>query len=270
MYIKFYNLRELPFHVTPDPRFLYWTRHHREAFEQILYGIQNRKGFIELTGDVGSGKTTLCRAILSTLGSDVSTALLLNPCLSPTQLLRAMLNDFGLPIRGRDRLAYIEALNEFLLEQNRLGNNVALFIDEAQDLSSDVMEQIRLLSNLETDQHKLIQMVLCGQPELRNRLDQPELRQLRQRIAVRCYLSPLTLEETMRYIEHRLKVAGSDGRLTFEPEAVREIYRYSRGCPRLINAICDGALLAGYVARSRDIDLRCVQTALEQLRGRHP
>lgn len=267
MYLKFYNLREFPFNITPDPRFLYWTRHHREAFDHIMYGIKSRKGFIELTGDVGSGKTTLCRAILASLGSEVATALLLNPCMSQTQLLRAMLNDFGLQVAGRDRLSYIETLNEFLLEQNRIGNNVALFIDEAQDLSPEVMEQVRLLSNLETDQHKLIQMILCGQPELRKRLDRPDLRQLRQRITVRYCIPPLTQEETMLYINHRLKVAGSDGRITFDSGAVREIYRFSKGSPRLINAVCDNALLAGYVAKTRDVDARCVRNAIDQLRG---
>jgi general secretion pathway protein A len=178
-----------------------------------------------------------------------------------------MLNDFGLQVAGRDRLAYIEALNEFLLEQNRIGNNVALFIDEAQDLSPEVMEQVRLLSNLETDQHKLIQMILCGQPELRKRLDRPDLRQLRQRITVRYYLPPLTEPDTMMYIRHRLKVAGSDGRINFDAGAVREIYKYSKGSPRLINAVSDNALLAGYVAKTRDIDARCVRSAMEQLRG---
>ncbi|MDI6774958.1 MAG: AAA family ATPase [Verrucomicrobiota bacterium] len=232
-----------------------------------MYGIKNRKGFIELTGDVGSGKTTLCRAVLAGLGSEVATALLLNPCMSETQLMRAMLNDFGLQVTRRDRLSYVETLNDFLLEQNRIGNNVALFIDEAQDLSPAVMEQVRLLSNLETDQHKLIQMILCGQPELHERLNRPDLRQLRQRITVRYYIPPLTREETMRYINHRLKIAGSDGRIAFDAAAVRKIHRYSKGCPRLINAVCDNALLAGYVSETRDIDARCAKNAIEQLRG---
>jgi len=267
MYLEFYNLREFPFNITPDPRFLYLAPHHKEAYDHLMYGINGRKGFIELTGEVGSGKTTLCRAVLSNLGKDVETALILNPCLSETQLLRAMLNDFGLEVRGRDRLAYIEKLNEFLLERSHEGTNVALVIDEAQDLSPQVMEQVRLLSNLETDQQKLIQIVLCGQPELKARLARPDLRQLRQRITVRYHIPPLTLEDTAMYIKHRLWVAGSDGSVVFDPSAVREIHKYSKGGPRLINAVSDNALLAGYVARARVIDARCAKQAIQQLEG---
>jgi general secretion pathway protein A len=267
MYLEFYNLREYPFNITPDPRFLYLAPHHKEAYEHLIYGINQRKGFIELTGEVGSGKTTLCRAVLSNLGKEVETALILNPSLSETQLLRAMLNDFGIEAKGRDRLAYIEKLNEFLLERNREGTNVALVIDEAQDLSPQVMEQVRLLSNLETDQHKLIQIVLCGQPELEKRLSRPDLRQLRQRITVRYHIPPLTQEDTMMYIKHRLWVAGSDGSIIFDAGAVREVYKYAKGGPRLINAVSDNALLAGYVAQTRHIDARCVRKAIEQLEG---
>lgn len=232
-----------------------------------MYGIKNRKGFIELTGEVGSGKTTLCRAVLANLGSDVETALILNPSLTETQLLRALLNDFGLDASGRDRLAYIEKLNVFLLEKSREGTNVALVIDEAQDLSPQVMEQVRLLSNLETDQHKLIQIVMCGQPELKKRLSRPDLRQLRQRITVRYHIPPLTQQDTMMYIRHRLWVAGSNDSIIFDQGAVREVYRYSKGGPRLINAVCDNALLAGYVVRTRNIDTRCVRKAIRQLEG---
>ena len=267
MYLEFYNLREFPFNITPDPRFLYLAPQHKEAYDHLMYGINGRKGFIELTGEVGSGKPTLCRAVLGNLGKDVETALILNPCLSETQLLRAMLNDFGLEVRGRDRLAYVEKLNEFLLERNHEGTNVALVIDEAQDLSPQVMEQVRLLSNLETDQHKLIQIVLCGQPELKTRLARPDLRQLRQRITVRYHIAPLTLEDTHMYIKHRLWVAGSDGSIVFDPSAVREIHKHAKGGPRVINAVCDNALLAGYVARTRVIDARCVKQAIQQLEG---
>ena len=268
MYLEYYRLLEQPFNITPDPRFIYYSRHHQEAYDHLMYGINARKGFIELTGEVGSGKTTLCRAVLANLGGDVETALILNPSLTETQLLRAMLNDYGLEVRGRDRLAYIEKLNEFLLQKNRDGTNVALVIDEAQDLSPQVMEQVRLLSNLETDQHKLIQMVLCGQPELKKRLERPDLRQLRQRITVRYHIPPLTLEETRVYIGHRLSVAGSNGSVLFDHGAVREVYRYSKGGPRLINAVCDNALLAGYVAKQSTIDARCVRKAIQQLEGR--
>jgi general secretion pathway protein A len=267
MYLDHYNLAEFPFNITPDPRFLYFAAHHREAYDHLMYGITQRKGFIELTGEVGTGKTTLCRALLSSLGDDVRTALILNPSLTETQLLRAMLNDFGLEPRGRDRLAYIECLNEFLLDHYREGINVALLIDEAQDLTPQVMEQVRLLSNLETDQHKLIQIVLCGQPELKKRLNRPDLRQLRQRITVRYYLPPLTVQETGNYIKHRLWVAGPDSKVGFSNGAVKAVDRYAQGCPRLINAVCDNALLAGYVEGAHTISTRSVKKAIRQLEG---
>jgi general secretion pathway protein A len=267
MYLDFYKLREMPFNITPDPRFLYFAAHHREAFDHLMYGIQQRKGFIELTGEVGSGKTTLCRAVLSSLGDDVETALILNPSLTETQLLRAILNDFGLQARGRDRLAYIETLNEFLLDRNARGINVAVLIDEAQDLTPQVMEQVRLLSNLETDQHKLLQIVLCGQPELKERLSRPDLRQLKQRITVRYALPPLNETETDRYIRHRLWVAGAVGTITFSPSAVRIVHKYAGGCPRLINAVCDNGLLAGYVDRAVRIEARHIKLAIRQLEG---
>ena len=266
MYLEFYGLREPPFNMTPDPRFLYFSEHHREAYHHLVYGITSRKGFIELTGEVGSGKTTLCRAVLAGLRSEkIETALILNPSLTETQLLRAILNDFRIEPRGRDRLHYIEELNRFLLDRNREGFNVAIIIDEAQDLTADVMEQVRLLSNLETDQQKLMQIVLCGQPELEARLAMPELRQLRQRITVRYRLRPLTEEETYVYIRHRLDVAGGAGRIAFHPKAIRLVHKYARGTPRLINAVCDNALLAGYVAGTHQIDAECVKKAVDQL-----
>jgi general secretion pathway protein A len=268
MYLDFFGLKEMPFNITPDPRFLFFSAQHREAFDHLVYGIEQRKGFIELTGEVGSGKTTLCRAVLSNLPKKIRTALVLNPSLTETQLLRAILNDFGLTVRGRgDRLSYIEQLNAFLLEQVKEGNNVALIIDEAQDLMADVMEQVRLLSNLETDQHKLMQIVLAGQPELHQRLSQPELRQLRQRIMVQCYLRPLTEEETGQYIAHRLKVAGPDSEVRFDEEAVRVVYKHSRGTPRVINTISDRAMLAGYVARTRVIGASEVKKAHQDMEG---
>jgi general secretion pathway protein A len=267
MYLSYYILKEYPFSITPDPRFLYFTAHHRDAYDHLMYGVRERKGFIQLTGEVGSGKTTLCRALLANLGNEAETAFILNPSLTETQLIKAMLNDFGIEVRGRDRLDYIERLNNFLLERMRRGTNVALIIDEAQDLSPQVMEQVRLLSNLETDQQKLIQIILCGQPELEKRLARPDLRQLRQRITVRCSIAPLTQDDTVMYIKHRLWVAGSDGSIEFDADAVHEIHRYAGGMPRLINNVCDNALLAGYVARTRMIDARCVRKAIKQLEG---
>lgn len=267
MYLKYYGFKEAPFNMTPDPRFLFFSLHHREAFDHLVYGIENRKGFIELTGEVGAGKTTICRAVLSKLSPNIKTALVLNPTLTETQLLRAILNDFGLSVKWRDRLAYIETLNRFLLDQLGQGNNVALIVDEAQDLIPEVLEQIRLLSNLETDQAKLLQIVLCGQPELKQRLAAPELRQLRQRITVRCHLFPLTEEEIGQYINFRLTIAGWEGGELFHPDSIQTIYHYAQGIPRLVNAACDVALLAGYVAGSRQVDSACVKKAIQHLEG---
>lgn len=268
IYLEFYGFHEPPFNITPDPRFLFFAEHHRESFDHVIFGITSRKGFIELTGEVGTGKTTICRAVLANLDNTVKTALILNPCLTGTQLLRSILNDLGLTPKGRDRLSYIEILNAFLLEQLARNKNVALIIDEAQDLSAALLEQVRLLSNLETDQHKLLQIVLCGQPELHSRLDQPELRQLRQRITIRCHLPPLNETETARYIEHRTKLSGWRGGELFTREAVSGVYQYSKGTPRLTNAVCDVSLLAGYVAGSKKVDADCVRRAIDQLEGR--
>ena len=265
MYFDFFGLKEAPFNITPDPRFLYQSARHREAFEHLLYGIDQRKGFLVLTGEVGAGKTTVCRAVLARLPAGVRTALVLNPTLTETQLLRAILHDFGLEPRGRDRLGYIEQLNAFLLEQSRAGFNVALFIDEAQNLSPDVMEQVRLLSNLETDQHKLMQIVLSGQPELQARLARPELRQLRQRVMITCHLLPLSEEETAGYVRHRLAVAGAGADVGFTPDAVRLVYKHARGIPRVTNTICDRALLAGYVAGTKQVGRREVKRARAEL-----
>src|SRR5918996_2325121 len=214
MYNELYGFRESPFNITPDPRFLFFSDRHREAFNHILFGIRERKGFIHVTGEVGAGKTTVCRAVLEELGPNVRTALILNPCLTSTQLLRAILTEFGLEARN-DKVACLQVLNHFLLEQLALGNDVVLFIDEAQDLDFELLEQVRLLSNLETDQRKLLQIVLLGQPELREKLDERRLRQLRQRITVRYHLAPLSRQEVEQYIQHRLQVVGANGRPSF-------------------------------------------------------
>ncbi|MEI6564114.1 MAG: AAA family ATPase [bacterium] len=268
MYLDFFKLKEPPFNITPDPHYLYMSRQHREAYNHVMYGIQHRKGFIQLTGEVGSGKTTLCRAVLAELGQKVQTALILNPCLTEAQLIRAILQDFGLKTAGKDMLKLIETLNTFLLGKMEAQENVALLIDEAQNLSSKLMEQIRLLSNLETTQQKLIQIVLIGQPELEVKLKDASLRQLRQRITVRYHLGPLDENEIGSYIAHRLTTAGANGRLSFDARALHLAYRYSEGIPRLINAVCDNALLAGYVAGTGNIDKSCMKRAIAQLEGR--
>lgn len=268
MYLDFFQLREAPFNITPDPHYLYMSRQHREAHAHIMYGIRERKGFIQLTGEVGSGKTTLCRAVLAELGQTVQTALILNPCLTEPQLVRAILHDFGLKTTGKDMLRLIQTLNTFLLAKLEAKENVALLIDESQNLTPRLMEQIRLLSNLETTQQKLIQIVLIGQPELADKLKDPALRQLRQRITVRYHLGPLDEGEIAPYVAHRLATAGADGRLMFDAKALRLAYRHSQGIPRLINALCDHALLAGYVRETWWIDGACMSRAIAQLEGR--
>jgi general secretion pathway protein A len=269
MYLDFYGLAEPPFSLTPDPRFLFLSRRHREGLEHLLYGIRERKGFVQLTGEVGSGKTTLCRAALARLAPGTRTALVLNPILSSVQLLRTLLVEFGIEPAGRaDRAHYLAQLNAFLLAEVPLGNDVVLFLDEAQDLSPELLEQVRLLSNLETDDRKLLQIVLLGQPELKEMLDRKSLRQLRQRITVRYHLPPLSREETTLYIQWRLQIAGANGRPTFTSWALRKIFGYSRGIPRLVNAVCDTTLLAGYVDGTDELGTKQVRRAIRELEGR--
>jgi len=269
MYREFYELKEAPFNITPDPRYLFFSRKHREAFDQILYGIDSRCGFIQLTGDVGAGKSTLCRAILRSLDPSIATALILNPVMTPIQLLRAILREFGLPSRVNDRLALIENLNTFLLEKASRNEAVVLFLDEAQDLSPELLEQIRLLSNLETDDQKLLQIVLIGQPELRETLARRELRQLSQRITIRYHLGPLEAPETEAYIHHRLGIAGAQGRPTFSRWALHSIHRRTGGVPRLINALCDKALLCGFVEDRDDLGWWQIRKAARDLGSFH-
>jgi general secretion pathway protein A len=266
MYNQFYGFHESPFNITPDPRFLFMSDQHREAYDHVLFGVRERKGFVQLTGEVGAGKTTLCRAVLEELGPGYVTALVLNPCLTADQLLRTILRELRLPDEG-DRVACLETLNRFLLEQLSAGADVVLLIDEAQDLSAENLEQVRLLSNLETDQRKLLQIVLIGQPELRDKLNDPTLRQLRQRITVRYHLTPLSRREIERYIGHRLQVAGGNGRPDFTRLAMSAIHRYSGGVPRLINAVCDKALLAGFVDSTDTVSWRQVRRAIRELEG---
>jgi general secretion pathway protein A len=263
MYKEFYNLREYPFNMTPDPQFLFLSRHHRAALDVLRYGIHERKGFIAITGEVGAGKTTLCRALLRSLDSSVRTALILNPCLSDSQILRAICDEFRLQPAKTTRKDLYDTINAFLLRELAANHNVALIIDEAQDLKPAVLEQIRLLSNLETEKEKLLQIVLVGQPELGELLAREDLRQLRQRIALRHHVAPLSPDEIAEYIAHRLQVAGGDGRVRWLPEAIRLIAEYSRGIPRLINVVCDKSLLAGYVAETTVMDAGIVRRAIE-------
>ena len=270
MYTDYYRLQEEPFNITPDPRYLYLTDQHREALNHLKYGVERRKGFICLTGEVGAGKTTLCRQLLRELSDDYHTSLILNPMLSETQMLRAIVEEFGIQTKRKDRLGYLRLLNEFLLRINCLGQDAVLIIDECQDMTINGLEMIRLLSNLETEREKLLQIVLVGQPELRTMLNNPALRQLSQRITVRYHLKTMDEQETAQYLRHRLKIAGRDeadhNAVRFDYGAVKEIYKYSHGTPRLVNALGDKALLAGYVYRTATIDRGIVQTALNELK----
>ena len=271
MYRQYYHLNEDPFNITPDPRFLYLTAQHREALNHLLYGIRQRKGFICLTGEVGAGKTTLCRAVLNELGERFDTALILNPMLTGTQLLRAIVEEFGIESKRRDRLGYLGLLNRFLLGVNRAGRDAVLLIDEGQDIPDETLEEIRLLSNLETDSQKLLQIILVGQPELGQKLSKPKFRQLAQRITVRFHLGTMTQDDTAGYIHHRLRVAGQQntdqsGAIQFDGGAIREVYRFSSGTPRLVNAIGDKALLAGYVHGTSRIDRQLVCLAAAELK----
>ena len=267
MYLDYYGLTEPPFNITPNPRFLFYSAKHREALNHMLYGIRERKGFVQITGEVGAGKSTLCRALLGQLGNNYATALILNPILDADQLMRAIALEFGLDVRGLDRLETLEEINLFLLRQVEEDREAVLIIDEAQNLTNDLLEQVRLLSNLETDDRKLLQIVLMGQPELRDRLNNPALRQLRQRITVRYHLSPLKRGEVGQYVQHRLTISGGKGTLRFTLAALWRVFCYSRGIPRLVNAVCDKCLLAGFVEQRGRIDYRLVGRAIRELEG---
>jgi len=267
VYLEFYGLKQAPFDITPNPRFLFHSGKHREALNHLLYGIRERKGFVQLTGEVGAGKTTLCRALLEQLNGEFSTALILNPVLTANELMKAIAIEFGLEVKNLDRLDTIAAISNFLLKQITQGRESVLIIDEAQNLTEDLLEQVRLLSNIETDDRKLLQIILLGQPELRDRLNDPRLRQLRQRITVRYHLAPLKRFEVNQYIQHRLEISGAHGAPYFSQPALWRIFGYSRGVPRLINAICDKALLAGFVERSDRINYRMVGRAIRELEG---
>lgn len=267
MYLDFYGLKLAPFDITPNPRFLFHSLKHREAFNHLFYGIRERKGFVQLTGEVGAGKTTLCRALLEQLDGRFSTALIMNPVLSGDELMKAIATEFGLQVKGLDRMETIASISDFLLKQTLAGKETVLIIDEAQNLTEDLLEQVRLISNIETDDRKLLQIVLMGQPELRDRLNSPRLKQLRQRITVRYHLAPLTRTEVGQYIQHRLALAGSRGAPTFTFPAIWRVFGYSQGIPRLVNALCDKALLAGFVERSYKINYWMVGRAIRELEG---
>lgn len=267
MYREFFGLKEKPFNVTSDPNFLFFSRVHKEAFSHLLYGIKERKGFLEITGEVGAGKTTLCRALLSQLDKNTKSAFIFNSTLPELQLLQAILEDFGIIVNRRNKVSLLKQLNAFLIEELTRGNNVVLIIDEAQNLRTSMLEEIRMLSNLETDKEKLFQIILVGQPELKNKLASSNLRQLRQRISVRFHITPLQRDEIAGYIRHRLSVAGSSGQIVFEADAVDKIFAFSGGIPRLINTVCDKSMLTAYVMETRQITMSIVERSIQEMEG---
>jgi general secretion pathway protein A len=265
MYYNFYGLKTPPFNITSNPEFFFESSSHKEALAALLYGIQERKGIILITGEVGTGKTTLCKALLNRLSPLIKTSLILNPYFSEVQLLRAIIEDFGLVMEKRSRLDIVNKLNSFLVEMSLKGGNAVLIIDEAQNLSNRQLEQIRLLSNLETSNAKLLQIVLVGQPELLEKLRQPSLRQIRQRIFVKYELAPLKEGEVKEYIEFRLK-AGGASHLSILPESHKVIYEFSKGIPRLINMLCDRALLCGFTEDKKVLDSEIFRACVEELK----
>jgi general secretion pathway protein A len=269
MYNSFFGFKENPFNLTPDPRYLFLSPYHREALDHLLYGINERKGFIAITGGIGTGKTTLCRALLSHLNESTKSALIFNAFISEMELLNTINQEFGIDMdsAGRSKKDYIDALNQFLLETFSRGGNAVLLMDEAQNLSQAVLEQIRMLSNLETEREKLIQIVLVGQSELKDLLSEPSLKQVDERITVRYDLKPLDSKDVKGYVEHRLVVAGNRGNLRFTKGALKRIYAYSQGNPRRINAVCDRALLIAYAEEKYTTSKGMVAKAIEELRG---
>ncbi|MBW2694663.1 MAG: AAA family ATPase [Deltaproteobacteria bacterium] len=246
MYRAFYGLIRPPFEMTPDPGFLYLGDTHREGLATLVYGVRSRKGFVMLTGEVGTGKTTLLHALLAQLDASTDSAYIFNPCLEPLDFFQMLFDDLGIEKTCTSKAEYLLALNHFLIDRLQSDRTVLLIIDEAQNLSREMLEEVRLLSNLETPNSKLIQILLVGQPELGEMLDRDDLRQLRQRIVLRHELKPFDAEELEAYVEERLRLAGYTGKGIFKRSALRELFAVTGGVPRLVNVVCDGALLTGY------------------------
>ncbi|MGO9635787.1 MAG: AAA family ATPase [Steroidobacteraceae bacterium] len=270
MYTSFFGLSEKPFAITPDPRYLYLSERHAEALAHLLYGINESGGFIQLTGEVGTGKTTVVRTLLSRIPHHADVAVILNPRLTPVEFLLTICEELGVPLAAADRDSVkemVDALNRRLLSAHAEGRRVIVIVDEAQNLSAEVLEQVRLLTNLETATQKLLQIILIGQPELRELLDRTDLRQLAQRITGRYHLRPLSREETLQYVRHRLRVAGASGEI-FTSAALREVHRLSSGIPRVINVCCDRALLGAYTQEERKLGPGLVRRAAGEVYGR--
>ncbi len=268
MYTQFFGLTEKPFSITPDPRYLYLSRRHADALAHLIYGISQSGGFIQLTGEVGTGKTTLVRSLFEQLPEEADVALILNPELTTQEFLTAISEELGvkLPKKGSVK-SLVDPLSAYLLDAHARGRRTVLIVDEAQNLATDVLEQVRLLTNLETPKQKLLQIILIGQPELREVLDRDDMRQLAQRVTGRYHLEPLSQEDAAKYLEHRMKVAGAPGPI-FSTSAVREIFRWSKGVPRIINVIADRTLLAAYTQGTRSVDKTLVRKAAAEVYGK--
>ena len=265
MYKEFFGLRANPFNVNPDPRYLFLTRHTEEALACLTYGIQTRKGFVLLTGEVGTGKTTLINKLLEWLRlQQVATAFVFNSKMNVPQFLDYMMTDFGIPVETDSKSQILMRLYNWLLDRYRAGETAVLIVDEAQNLSDDVLEEIRMMTNLETFTEKLLQIILVGQPELEQRLKQPQLRQLRQRLTLRAKTHPLSLEETKAYVAQRLRIAGSNGHMIFEPEALAAIHRYSAGIPRVVNLLCEHSLVGAFVDQQRTVSPDAVESVARE------
>lgn len=262
MYNNFYGFKESPFNLTPNSRFFFASMKHTEALDSLIYAIDQRKGFVVITGEIGSGKTTVCRTLLNKLDRHTQIALITNTHLNSRDLLMTILEEFEIDFVPGSKSKLLSQLNAYLIDQMERNNNVVLIIDEAQNLKASVLEEIRMLSNLETETEKLIQIILLGQPELKEKLALSNLEQLRQRVSVYFHLSPLSEQDALHYIRFRTKVASGSNREYFTPEALKAIYDFSKGVPRLVNQICDNALLTGYVEEARVIDERIIQEVI--------
>jgi general secretion pathway protein A len=269
MYKAFYGLSRNPFEISPDPYFLFATARHNEALASIVHGVLRHKGFIVVTGEVGTGKSLLVRCLLELLRrQEIASANVFNPCLSPLEFLRYIVGDLGIKVSNQDKGSLLLELNSYLIARHRKNTTTVLIVDEAQDLEPELLEEIRLLTNLETAQQKLLQIVLVGQPELDQKMDSSDLRQLKQRIALRCQLEPLREEETKSYILRRLQRAGANSHATtmFPGETLTSVYHYSRGIPRLINTVCENALIASYAGKAESVRPEVIDEVAKDLR----
>ncbi len=270
MYTSFFGFKYKPFQLTPDPEFLFLSRSHKKALTFLNYGIADNSGFILLTGEIGTGKTTILRSMIKNIPQDVKLARINNTKVSSEQLISMINEDFGIDVKGLDKTQLLSRLSDFLIDQYAQGGRSMIIIDEAQNLSSDLLEEIRLLSNLETDKSKLLQIILVGQPELNLKLGRRELEQLRQRITVSTHISPLIKDEMDSYIKYRLKIAGNEHAVTFEEGVMDAIYDFSKGVPRLINIVCDFALLAAFTDEKKVFDTGLIQEVIQDLVDARP